>query len=183
MSRNELKVIARIALISVGLYILLQAALSILTILPLVLTASRDELKNDTTIIAMVIYVVLTASAIYFLFRLADRFAVKISESEAVDDSQISWLAATFRIVCVTVGIIYLYRTIFSFIPAFGWYIQAKQGSAIMSKYQQLWPEIVKSIVMLGLSIYLVCGAPHFVRWQVKKTIKQCNKTIEQQPT
>jgi hypothetical protein len=183
MSRNELKVIARITLISVGLYILLQAALSILTILPLVLTASRDELKNDTTIIAMVIYVVLTASAVYFLVRLADRFAVKIAESEAVDDSQISWLAAAFRIVCVTVGILYLYWTIFGLIPALGWYIQAKLGNETMSRYQHLWPEIVKFIVMLGLSIYLAYGAPHFVRWQVKKTIRQCNKTIEQQPT
>jgi hypothetical protein len=183
MSRNELRVIARIALISVGLYLLLQAALSILTILPLALTATSDELKNNTTIIAIAIYGVLTASAIYFLVRLADRFAVKITKSEVVDDTQISWLAVAFRLVCITVGIIYLYQTIFGLIPALSWYIQAKLGNETMSRYQHLWPEIVKLIVMLGLSIYLVCGAPGFVRWQVKKTIRQCNKTIEQQPT
>jgi len=183
MSRNELRVIARIVLISVGLYVLIQTALSILTILPLALTVTRDELKNNTTIIAMVIYVVLSVSAIYFLIRLADRFSDKIAKSEDVDDSQISWLAAAFRLVCITVGLIYLYRTIFNFIPSLGLYIQAKLRNDTISRYQYLWPEIVKQIVMLGLSIYLAYGAPHFVRWQVKKTIRQCNKTTERQPT
>jgi cytosine/uracil/thiamine/allantoin permease len=176
-------VIARIALISVGLYVLLQAVLSILSSLPLILTVAHDELKNVITITAILIYVLLAASAVYFLTRVADRFAVKIADSEDVDDSQISWLAAAFRIVCVTVGLTYLYRSILSFIPSISWYIQAKLGNGTMSRYQFLWPEIVKLIVMLGLSIYLIYGAPHFVRWQVKKTIKQCNKTIEQQPT
>jgi len=29
---------------------------------------------------------------------------------------------------------------------------------------------------MLTIGIYLVCGAPHFVRWQVKKTLEQCKQ-------
>jgi len=29
---------------------------------------------------------------------------------------------------------------------------------------------------MLTASVYLLCGAPHFVRWQVKKTIEQCKE-------
>jgi hypothetical protein len=49
--------------------------------------------------------------------------------------------------------------------------------------YHQLWPEVVKCVLMLGMGIYLVCGAPGFVRWQVKKTLKQCGKIEEQQPT
>jgi hypothetical protein len=43
--------------------------------------------------------------------------------------------------------------------------------------------DIIKYVVMLGFSIYLAYGAPGFVRWQVRMTLKQCDKLKEQQPT
>jgi hypothetical protein len=43
--------------------------------------------------------------------------------------------------------------------------------------------EIAKCIVLLVIGIYLACGAPGFVRWQVKRTLKQCGKIEEQQST
>ena len=34
----------------------------------------------------------------------------------------------------------------------------------------------VQPILYLALAVYLLCGAPHFVRWQVKKTLELCNE-------
>jgi divalent metal cation (Fe/Co/Zn/Cd) transporter len=182
MSKNELRVIARIMLIGVGLYVLLQTALSILATVPLMLTVARNEVINAMTITAMAIYIMLTLAAVYFLVRVADRISSKIIESEPVDDTQISWLAVAFRLVCVTAGILFIYWTIFGSIATIGWYISAKFSHEITSIYQHLWPEVVKCVIMLGLGIYLACGAPGFVRWQVKRTLKQCSKIEEKQP-
>jgi divalent metal cation (Fe/Co/Zn/Cd) transporter len=181
MSKNELRVIAKIMLIGVGLYVLLQTALSILTTVPIMLTVARNEVINAMTITAMAIYFMLALAAVYFLVRVADRISSKIVESEPVDDTQISWLAVAFRLVCVTAGVLFIYWTIFGG-SIIAWYITAKLSHEMTSISQQLWPEVVKCVLMLGMSIYLACGAPGFVRWQVKMTLKQCSKIEEQQP-
>jgi hypothetical protein len=183
MSKNELRVIARIVLIGAGLYVLLQIALSILVTLPIMLTVASADVINAMTITAMAIYIVLALAAVYFLVRIADRIASRIVESEQVDDTQISCLAVAFRLVCVTAGVLFIYWTIFGSIATISFYISAKLSNQMTSMYHQLWPEVVKCVLMLGMGIYLVCGAPGFVRWQVKKTLKQCGKIEEQQPT
>jgi hypothetical protein len=38
------------------------------------------------------------------------------------------------------------------------------------------WERVLGWFVLLAMGIYLICGAPHFVRWQVKKTVEQCRK-------
>ena len=90
MSRNELRVIARIMLIGVGLYVVLQTFLTILSSLaamPLVASAKADV---PIIIIALVIYIVITLAVVYFLFRYTNRFSAKIVEYEPVDDAQIA---------------------------------------------------------------------------------------------
>jgi divalent metal cation (Fe/Co/Zn/Cd) transporter len=182
MSKNELRVLAKIMLIGVGLYVLLQTALSVLATLPLMLTVARNEATNAMTITAMAIYFILALGAVYFLVRVADRISSRIVESEPVDDTQISWLAVAFRLVCVTAGILFIYWTFFGSIATIAWYISAKLSHQMTSIYQNLLPEVVKCVLMLGMGIYLAYGAPGFVRWQVKKTLKQCSKIEEQQP-
>jgi hypothetical protein len=172
MSKNELRVIARIVLIGVGLYVLLQTVLGILTGILMILTVASADVKNTMIITSFAVYVMLAVAAVYFLARIADRFSTKIVAPEPADDSQISWIAAAFRLVCVTVGILFLYWTAYSSIATLVFYISVKS-----SQYSPTFKgEIVKCAVMLGLGIYLACGAPGFVRWQVKKTLEQCRK-------
>ena len=182
MSKNELRVIARIILIGIGLYVLLHTLINVLSGILTILTVGAAGVEKSAIITASTINVVLMLAAVYFLARIADRFSAKIVETEAVDDTQISWLAVAFRLVCITAGLLFLYWTILNLIPALFWYIKAKSGHEIMTKYQHLWPEIVKCVIMLGAGIYLACGAPGFVRWQVRRTLKQCSKAEEQRP-
>jgi len=180
MSKNELKVIARIVLIGTGLYVILQSSLSVLFSLPLMLVSHNGV--DAMAITAIIIFILLALAAVYFVVRLAGCSSEKIVIHDSTDDTQISWLAVAFRLVCVTAGIIYLYRTIFGFIPMLSLYIQAILDNEMPARYQHIGPEFAKFIVMLAISFYLACGAPGFVRWQVKRTLKQCNKSIEQQP-
>jgi Na+/melibiose symporter-like transporter len=188
MSKNELRVIARIMLIGVGLYVVLQTFLTILgnlAAMPLVASAKADM---PIIIVAIVIYIAIALATVFFLARCANRCSAKIVESNSVDDSQISWLAVAFRLICVTVGVYFLYWsapnlivTVFNYIMNMN--INNKSGQRTIYTGMSSTTEIVKYVVMLGLSIYLACGAPGFVRWQVRMTLKQCGKIEEQQPT
>jgi hypothetical protein len=177
MSKNELRAIAKISLIGVGLYVLMQALVGTMTSLPFMLIVAHNESTNASTIIVLAIYMVLLLGTTFLLFRLAGYFSNKIVASEPADDMQISWLAAAFRIISVTSGLLFTFWTAYSLIAILSVYSNQQSGSV----YLQYKAEIVKYIVLLILSIYLAYGAPHFVRWQVKKTLKQCGKAVEQQ--
>jgi hypothetical protein len=41
------------------------------------------------------------------------------------------------------------------------------------------WQRLVGWIIQLPLAIYLICGAPHFVNWQVRKTLEHCQRWEE----
>jgi hypothetical protein len=183
MSKNELRVIARIVLIGVGLYVLLQTLLTILTsIASLSLIASSVDVKATTIIVAMIIYAVMTMAAVYFLVRCANRISAKIVGPDPAEDSQVSWLAVAFRLICVTAGVLFLYWSLPYLIVTLSMYMQAKpdQQHIYISSNRD---NVIKYVVLLSLSIYLAYGAPGFVRWQVKRTLKQCNKIEEQHPT
>ncbi len=181
MSKNELRVIARIMLIGVGLYVLIQMFLTILSSAAAMPTLVSSQITPGPLIIivSLCIYAALAIVTVYFLFRCANRISAKIVEPEPADDTQVSWLTAVFRLVCVTAGVLFLYWSVPNLIMTLYTYMIYKPNQHYMSPKS----DIVKYVVMLGLSIYLAYGAPGFVRWQVRKTLKQCRKFEEQQPT
>jgi hypothetical protein len=190
MSRNELHVIARIVLIGTGLYIFLSIFLNILSSfasLPFVPSASRMEMSIWVPI-ALGIYAIVAAAAVYFLVRCANQFSDKIAGAEPVDDTQVSWLAVAFRLVCVTTGVLFIYWSVPQLMVTVFNYIMNmnnadKSGMRTMYIGMSSITEIIKYIIMLGIGIYMAYGAPAFVSWQVKMTLKQCGKLVEQQPT
>ncbi len=189
MSKNELRVIARIMLIGVGLYVILQTlltTLSNLAAMPLVASAKTDL---PIIIIALVMYIVITLVVVYFLFRCANQFSDKIVGPEPVDDTQISGIAVAFRLVCVLAGVMFLYWSVPQLLASVYNYILNMNNKWGESGMKQIYTgmssktEIAKYVILFGLGIYLAYGAPHFVRWQVRRTLKQCGIIEEQQPT
>ncbi len=45
-----------------------------------------------------------------------------------------------------------------------------------MSRFATL-DRLLYPLFVLAIAAYLICGAPHFVKWQVKKTLQQCSDT------
>jgi hypothetical protein len=186
MSKNELRMIARIMLIGVGLYVVLQTLLTILSSLPMISLVEFSKTQVLVSIIAVAIYIMITLAVVYFLFRYANRFSDKIVEYEHIDDTQISGIAVAFRLVCVIAGILFMYWTIPNLIVTVNMYIanmNNEPGQRQIYIGMSSKTDIAKYVLLLGLGIYLACGAPGFVRWQVRRTLKQCSKIEEQQPT
>jgi hypothetical protein len=180
MSRYELNIIARIVLIGVGLYVVIQMFLNFLQGIAIWPLAKVSELPVYMIFIVLGIYVIISVAAVYFLFRCANRISAVIVGPEQVVDTQVSWLSVAFRLICVSAGVFFLY-----------WSIPNLAASAFMYKiyktqqqvYMMARPDIARNIVLFGLGIYFAWGAPGFVQWQVKMTLKQCSKFEEQSPS
>lgn len=156
MSKNELNVIARIVLIGVGLYVVLQTFLNILSGLASMPLVKSSRADMPVIIIMFGMYVVITLAAVYFLFRCANFFSAKIVEYESVDDAQISWLAVAFRLICVSAGVFFLYGSIPNLVASLGMRINDKSGQLT---YMYSMPSIIKDIVLLVLGLYFAWGA------------------------
>jgi hypothetical protein len=173
-------------LVGVGIYALLQTFLSVLNSLSMIPFVSLNTKLVTTIIVELVVYALTALAAVYFLARCANRFSAKIVESEPVDDTQISWLAVAFRLICVTAGVLFLYWSVPNLIVTVRTYISnmnSEPGQKQIYIGMSSITDIAKYVVLLAISIYLAYGAPAFVRWQVRMTLKQCGKIEEQQPT
>jgi hypothetical protein len=186
MSKNELRVMARIMLIGVGLYVFLQTLMTFLSNIVMMPFVESPRTQIPILLIAVAIYLVITLAVVYVLFRCEKFFSAKIVNFESSDDTQVFWLAAAFRLVCVISGVLFLYWSIPSLIFAVYNYIMNMNNEPGQKYIYMGMPSkisIAQYVILLALSIYLACGAPGFVRWQVRRTLKQCGKIEEQQPT
>ncbi len=187
MSRYELKIIARIMLIGVGLYVALQTFLSIMSSLATITFTSSEKLKEiNLILIPLGLYTVMVIVILYLLFRSATLFSDKIIGPEPLEETRISGIAFALRLVCVLAGVMFIYWSIPYLIVTVYQYITNmnsanSSGTRTINMGMSPITDIVKYIILLSLGVYLAYGAPHFVRWQVRMTLKQCNKMSQEQ--
>jgi hypothetical protein len=175
-------------LIGVGLYVFLQTLMTFLSSIAMMPFVESPKTQIPILLIAVAIYLVITLAVVYVLFRCEKFFSAKIVNFESSDDTQVFWLAAAFRLVCVISGVLFLYWSIPSLIFAvYNYIMNMNMNNEPGQKYIYIGMSskisIAQYVILLGLSIYLACGAPGFVQWQVRRTLKQCGKIEEQQPT
>jgi len=166
------KVFAKIILAAMGIFFILK-------FIPLVFQAVMfidiskslwPLLMNLFIIIAIILFLW------YFFFHLRDWLAEKIvgAPTGYEFDEQTNWFPAALRLICIFAGLYCLSNAIWMV-----WNIihlvqlYAKQGSLRHLSLSQT-VEFFHISLLIPIGIYLVWGAPHFVRWQVKKTIEQC---------
>lgn len=115
------------------------------------------------------------AALVYAFIYKRDVLAKRIvgSQAEPEGQSQVSWLPTALRLICIAGGLYFLNTALwlatnilrrFAFLKAQGAYSTYRPFS---------WESIFVWVITVACGIYLVCGAPHFVRWQVKKTLQQ----------
>jgi hypothetical protein len=121
----------------------------------------------------------LAALVIFFLIFNNDGIARRMAGPGPIPDrhTQTIWLIKSLRIGLVLTGLMLLPKSI----P-----VILNIVSIIISNFRAgTFPDIpaapprirfknTYSLIRMVLAIYLVCGAPHFVRWHVKKTLEQC---------
>jgi len=177
---DDLKKLARIIIICVALYILIPVVMGLFNFLfNLFFVDSYWEFFNLGPLLHIAFMIVYPLLIIYFFIYKNDFFAEKIAGFEEPKKAQVWWLPFSFRLTAVLAGIFYLYWLVPTIIKAFQEFLIARQHD-FESPYNELSFGKVLGWVALGaIGVYLLCGAPHFVRWQVRKTIEQCKRIEE----
>ena len=111
-----------------------------------------------------------------------EKWACKIvtQAQDYEDEEKTNWLPTTYYIIAIGLGILFIWWTIPNIFLLLH-YIKVDQLSS-NGQYRQIYsghrilPTLISVIVRLIISVYLLCGAPHFVRWQVKKTLEFCKE-------
>ncbi|UCF16482.1 MAG: hypothetical protein JSW59_03295 [Phycisphaerales bacterium] len=178
---NKMHSLARIVVVAMGLFFILKLIEFVVMFTTTLIfmcfkDPSRPVWEVITVLISSLFSVICTGVLCYVcLFRheqLAGRIIGTIEPVER--DSQIDWLPVAFRLACVVAGLYLLYTVLWGTLSQIHLYFYSKSqsfdpiGRLINSE------SLLRLFVPLPIGIYLVCGAPHFVRWHVKKTIEQC---------
>jgi len=119
---------------------------------------------------------VAVGALIYLFIYKRDSLAKKIVGSEQLPepDSQIQWLPVSLRLICIAGGIYFLNNVLWRTTHIISQLALLKAKNAY-SNYAPFSPRnILPWVIMFICGVYLLCGAPHFVRWQVKRILQQC---------
>jgi hypothetical protein len=173
---NKMQALAKTLLTIIGVYWLIMIGFNLLSILYvwgniLSRSSSGMELDDMLVIIPSLLIIIFSIIVILYILKKRDKLALKIAGSPEIQniDAEIKWIPFAYRLISVLTGMYCLYRACGS-IPG----IAAKLFYG--SKYPIPYGNYSTLILSLIAGIYLLCGAPHFVRWQTKKTIEMCTE-------
>jgi hypothetical protein len=175
---NDLRKLARIILVGLGIYVLVKYGIGLFAGLPY-LFYGESPLPEFAVVqlVSFVLATVCLSLVIYALVWKTDFWSAKIAGPDERDGAEIWWLPFAFRLASVCAGILYLSWAISALASITVRYIQMMDPRFTFRPMP--WHNVVGWVIQLGLAIYLLCGAPHFVRWQVKKTIEHCRRWEE----
>lgn len=180
---NKMHSLAKIVLTGIALYL----AFYLCTILITIPFALLSDARSESSMLSIVLFLFISlclAASIYVLIYHRDKWARNIVGTADLPDPdvQIQWLPVAFRLVAVVAGLFCLNRLVVRIISVVLRLAMAKATSS-SPEYRQIYiskvlsaEQILEWLILLVIGIYFLCGAPHFVRWQVKKTIEQCKQ-------
>ena len=180
---NKMHSLAKIVLTGFALYIAFHICTSVIMI-PFALLS---DARYGSSILSIVLFLFISlclAVCVYVLIYHRDKWARNIVGTPDLPDPdvQIQWLPVAFRLVAVVAGLFCLYRLVLNIIWVALRLAMAKGQSSSPGYVQYFTSKILTVeqmldwLILLVIGIYFLCGAPHFVRWQVKKTIEQCKQ-------
>jgi hypothetical protein len=176
---NDLRKLARMILAALALYMLINAGLSLFLVLSFSLLGDYSTL-DALALLHPLFSIGFAALLLYILFYKADWLIEGIVGQQEPVGADVWWLPAAFRLVCVFCGIFYVYSVIPTMISTAHAYLVTQREIPHAVFPTITGDRILAWIVLLALSLYLLYGAPHFVRWQVKRTLEQCSKPQSQ---
>lgn len=181
---NKIHSFAKIILAAIGIFF----AIRIMPQMLMPLGLARIKPSVESTVIALVstLFFGLCLAVIFYVFVYKrEQLARKIVGTNELPepDSQIQWLPVAFRLISITAGLYCLHTALWqitnTFIRIAMYKVRSVPGyKTIYTGYTGNIEEVLVWLIMLTIGIYLLCGAPHFVRWQVKKTLEECKQQI-----
>jgi len=181
---SDLHKLARIILVGLGIYVLVNQGIGIVATLPyLFYGESSLGVYAIARFVSFAIMAVCIGLVAYVMICKADSLSAKMIDVCESDQAKVWWLPFAFRLAAVCAGIIVLSWSISAITSTIARYAQmmSRGPSRESMPWQRFipWQRLVGWIIQLLLAIYLICGAPHFVRWQVRKTLEHCEQWEE----
>jgi hypothetical protein len=184
-----MQALARLVIVSIAAYIGISQ-FAVLFYLPLLFLT---DLKNTNAyqIIPSAVALAALIAAVWLLIRRSDRIAGWLIRPAHADDAPqtpdpASWLPAAFRIACFLGGFVFLYRLIGTVLPTLIIVLNAwltGQTPDRFNMYYHTRPQtFISWLLIAAAGLYLLCGAPRFVRWHVKKTLELSRQNRDNTP-
>ena len=172
---SNLRSFARIALAAAGIFFAFRLIDNMITLVNTMIFAGVGGLGLPSgmlvaTVVSLTFLGLCLAAICYVCLCKRERLAERIVGTDELADprSQIDWLHVAFRLVSITAGLYCLHSVAWRIVYALRAYLPSRASRVLGTELILGW------LVMLAIGTYLVCGAPHFVRWHVKKTLEQC---------
>jgi hypothetical protein len=174
---TRMQILAKTTLTGLGIY----AILALCNAYPGRYMYRREQPAIVPEILSLGSFAVLGALAVYFMISNNTAFSKRIAGPGQILDpgSQALWLAKSLRVGLVLAGLMMLPRSIpiMVKIPKIFFLIRPALNDIIISKsvphalklsYSE-WFRNIYGLLRAILTLYLIYGAPHFTRWQVKQ--------------
>lgn len=173
---NKMHTLAKIILSSIGIFFTIRLLYQLPAIFWFYSKPSWET--AGTLLFSLLLTIGLVALLLFLFIYKRESLAQKIVGSEQLPEpgSQIQWLPVALRLICIASGFYFLSTVLWQATYIINQFASFKvQENAHTSysyppfNYQSLLPWII----MFICGVYLLYGAPHFVRWQVK-ILQQC---------
>lgn len=171
MSRTH--TFAKIALVSVGLLTAIRVAPQLLTCLYMLM---REQTMDRFALVMVQIFISIGSLGLllYVFWVKRDWLAARVVGAEPASELSVPWLPAAYRLVCMAAGLHCLYGLTFQML---GFLLRTSYRSDQLSPAALTAPSVADVMtwaILLAAGLYLCWGAPHFIRWHMKKTLEQC---------
>jgi len=134
-------------------------------------------------------FAVLTAFIVFFTIFSNDSLARKIAGpgDQLTPAARALWLTASLRLALVFAGLMLLPDSIttmakilkipFLIRPAVSKMFLFKSLPTVLNLPPTEWFRIICDLFKAILAVYLICGAPSFIRWQLKHSLRHTSNT------
>ncbi|MCF7956326.1 MAG: hypothetical protein K9M75_11025 [Phycisphaerae bacterium] len=185
---NRMISFAKIMFAGFGLYLLIQTAQGILLSVMYLFQGLGSEWESLGVIsLSLSLAIGIAAVVIVFLFVKGEAFARKVITKDIDEDKPVDiglTLTMAFRLVSVGAGLFCLNSFVHTVSSILNRLMMSMQMSDGPDAYREIFRraftiDFIGPVLYVLLAVYLICGAPHFVKWQVKETLNLCGEKCE----
>lgn len=127
------------------------------------------------TLISVLVLVLLQYFGVFRPEKVVSLITSHVEQAPPVAPRQ--WLPAAYRLVCMFAGLHCLYGVLYRGISQVSLYYYYFRQAATSQTTRDRFirpEEIATTLVLLAMGLYLLAGAPQFVRWHLKRTARFC---------
>ena len=176
---NKMHTFAQVVFVALGIYMIVLILPMFVSTMPIVFWSRFGWEGISISLVSLAV----TLICIYYIYRLLicrrEKLAEMVvgSEEPPGPEVQVEWIAVVLRLIVIIVGLILMVR----FLRGLGGVLASLSADKVfnMPSSGRMTQYIIGWILNLPLAIYFICGAPHFVRWQVRKTLEFAGKGDE----